>query len=300
MKKFSIFLIFFLSCAKSDTEKFWQDGNPLPYKVANFGWTSSLNSFYIFGGDTSFNDYSTSRMIIYNNNSYQISETLIAPIHLKNSCIAVYNNKVYIFGGYIANTPTNYFFSYDLNSKTYQDLGGLPFETGGCFAVVLNNKIYIIVGANTSSFYEFNPTNNSFNQKASLKYSRNGACAVVLNGQIYVIGGGNNKVEVYDIIADSWIEKKSLDISLKNHTCSVLDNNIYVFGGQTSSNTISSKVFKYDPNSDTWSYVTDMKTPRRGLGSAVIGNEIYVFGGIDDNNNITNKVEIFKVSPLVF
>ena len=98
----------------------------------------------------------------------------------------------------------------------------------------------------------------------------------------------------------SWIEKKSLDISLKNHTCSVLDNNIYVFGGQTSSNTISSKVFKYDPNSDTWSYVTDMKTPRRGLGSAVIGNEIYVFGGIDDNNNITNKVEIFKVSPIVF
>jgi hypothetical protein len=93
----------------------------------------------------------------------------------------------------------------------------------------------------------------------------------------------------------SWIEKKSLDISLKNHTCSVLDNNIYVFGGQT-----SSKVFKYDPNSDNWSYVTDMKTPRKGLGSAVIGNEIYVFGGIDDNNNITNKVEIFKVSPIVF
>ncbi len=236
MKKFSIFLIFILSCAKSDTEKFWQDGNPLPYKVANFGWTSSLNSFYIFGGDTSFSDYSTSRMIIYNNNSYQISETLIAPIHLKNSCIA---------------TPTNYFFSYDLNSKTYQDLGNLPFNAGGCFAVVLNNKIYIIVGANTSSFYEFNPTNNSFNQKASF----------------------------------SWIEKKSLD-----NTCSVLDNNIYVFGGQTSSNTISSKVFKYDPNSDNWSYVTDMKTPRRGLGSAVIGNEIYV----------TNKVEIFKVSPIVF
>jgi N-acetylneuraminic acid mutarotase len=208
MKKFSIFLIFILSCAKSDTEKFWQDGNPLPYKVANFGWTS-------------FNDYSTSRMIIYNNNSYQISETLIAPIYLKNSCIAVYNNKVYIFRGYIANT----------------------LETGGCFAVVLN----------TSLFYEFNPANNSFNQKASLKYSRNGACAVVLNGQIYVIGGDNNtissKVFKYDPNSDNWSYVTDMKTPRKGLGSAVIGNEIYVFGGIDDNNNITNKVeiFKVSP-----------------------------------------------------
>ncbi len=283
---------------KKDEEQFWKDGNPLPYKVAYFGYTSNAGNFYIFGGDTSFSDYSTSRMIIYSGN-YSISDTLIAPLHLKNSCIAFYNNKIYIFGGYVANTSTDNFFSYDIVSNTYQNLGSLPFLAGGCFALTLNDKIYIIVGANTKSFYEFNPSNNGFTQRASLNYPRDGLCAVSLNGQIYAIGGGNNKLEVYDPLTNDWVEKHSLDIDLKYHACSILDGKIYVFGGQSVSS-ISSKVFRYDPNTDSWTYITDMKTPRKGLGSATIGSEIFVFGGIDDNNKITNLVEIFTSSPIAF
>ncbi|MEO0158911.1 MAG: kelch repeat-containing protein [candidate division WOR-3 bacterium] len=298
MKKYIFLFILLYACAREEENKYWSSATPLPYQVAYFGYTSDINGFYIFGGDTSSNDYSTSRMIIYNG-TYKISDTLNAPLHLKNSCIASYNNKIYIFGGYIANTPTNNFFLYDINSNTYQDLGNLPFNAGGCFAVVLNNRIYIIVGANTTSFYEFNPSNNTFTQKASLTYSRDGLCAVVLNNQIYAIGGGNNKVEAYDLASNSWIEKKSLDISLKYHACEVLDGKIYVFGGQVGSS-ISSKVFSYDPNSDSWTYITDMKTPRKGLGASRVGNEIYVYGGIDDNNKITNIVEVFSISPIAF
>lgn len=297
-KYFYIFLIL-IACAKDEEQKYWTSGKPLPYKLSNFGYTQYLNSFYIFGGDSSFNDYSTSRMIIYNNGNYSISDTLSAPLHLKNSCIAYYNNKIYIFGGYIANTPTDNFFAYDINSNSYQDLGSLPFEAGGCFAITYGNKIYIIVGRNSTSFYEYDPINNSFTQRASLKYSRDGLCAVILNGRIYAIGGGNNKVEYYDFSTNTWNEVKNLEFSLKYHTCAELDNKIYVFGGQTGSS-ISSKVFRYDPNSDSWSYVTDMKTPRKSLGCARVSNEIYVFGGIDDNGKITNIVEIFSISPVAF
>ena len=166
------------------------------------------------------------------------------------------------------------------------------------FAIaVVENKIYVIGGANPNGFSSVNqvydPTTDTWETLTSMPSSRAKLCVNVVDGKIYVIGGSSfhywpaptNLTEVYDPVTDTWTTKASMPTTVYSCTSAVIDNKIYVIenarsGGIHCLNQI------YDPETDTWSY--GQPIPTRVVDAAAVATtgvyapkRIYVIGGGD-------------------
>ncbi|MBI5216604.1 MAG: T9SS type A sorting domain-containing protein [Ignavibacteriae bacterium] len=129
--------------------------------------------------------------------------------------VAVYNNKVYVFGG--KGVPGTVIYNdvqiYDPSTDSWSS--GLPMPTARqrLGATVLGNKIYVVGGTNNSNYTNvteiYDPLTNSWSVGDSLQTTRNSFGITTLNNNIFVIGGGSqstpflSSVECYtpDLVA---------------------------------------------------------------------------------------------------
>lgn len=140
--------------------------------------------------------------------------------------------------------------------------------------------------------------------KHDLNFFRAYFPAVALNGKIYVFGGATglttaiNKVEEYDIGADTW---SVLPYTLPQPLCGMaaveLDGAIYIIGGADNYlGTPLSKVYRFHPDTgfDPDSSVANLPAPRMFHSACVAPDgKIYVIGGIDPTNEFFNTVFIY-------
>jgi hypothetical protein len=73
-----------------------------------------------------------------------------------------------------------------------------------------------------------------------------------------------------------------------------LNGLIYVLGGKSNDNSISSSVHRFDPVANLWSIVAPMSTARTACGSFVLNGIIYVAGGTDGRSRVAS-VERYDV-----
>jgi N-acetylneuraminic acid mutarotase len=119
--------------------------------------------------------------------------------------------------------------------------------------------------------------------------------SVAVGKKWYVMGGydGANVqargiVNVYDAEADTWTEKKNMQIPAHHASAVELNGKIYVFGGFVGRP--GTKVWQpiasammYDPEADSWKELAPMPTPRGSAQAVVVGSKIYVIGGAHAN-----------------
>ena len=172
-----------------------------------------------------------------------------------NNASVAYNNKIYTvggkrtvnIGGYNSIQFSNTLQVYDPTTNSWSAKANMAQGREGLAAVVLNDKIYALGGANGSlpdsldesylrSMEEYNPATNSWTSRAAMNTIRSEFGAAAVNGKIYAIGG------------------------------------------KSSGNAISS-VEEYNPDTNTWTAKNNMPSARRGFGTAVVNNKIYVIGG---------------------
>ena len=110
-----------------------------------------------------------------------------------------------------------------------------------------------------------------------------GAAYAGLGDKIYVMGGAEGagstaRVDVYDVVKDSWSAGAPLPSARQSLSAAVVDDSIHVAGGQsvTPPKTYGDHfVFK----SGSWSKAASMPNARHAAVATAAGGKFYVIGG---------------------
>jgi len=175
---------------------------------------------------------------------------------------AAYHGKIYLVAGIQhghSSGTTNMFDVYDPKTNQWEKLPDAPHIRDHCSAAVINDKLYVAGGRNTSyhepdnfmaffsktvldvDCYDFK-SGQWTSLSARLPLGSGGGALVNLNGILYYMGGERatkaesnaprkNTYFLDPSTANNWAETESLEYARNGMAAAVLNNKIYVFGG---------------------------------------------------------------------
>lgn len=237
---------------------------------------------------------------------------------------AVYNNKIYIFGG---SSPDDYnpeyplepvstaftgVYEYDPESNQWSQKKAMPIGLYDLTAHTVDDKIYIFGGYGDGGFInsvmEYDPTTNNWAQKASMPTYRYTFMSEAVNGKVFIIGGQGtiddgpwesgkpweykSHVEIYDPATDSWSNGTSAPLSLASAASCSINSEIYILGGYTGNHELDTYV--YDTDSHTWTARGPASVARNGHSCASIGNDFFVIGGRNHRISSPERLNVME------
>ncbi len=184
---------------------------------------------------------------------------------------AVYDNKLFLFGGYLDQTAApsslSFIIEYDILSRTitYSNdalfEGNIPYQQ---LAARYNNSIYLFGGVfpNVSNrAYRFDTNSHSYERfYPNLSEARAGGQAVSTEeGIIYLIGGFSDtkealaSVETYRVLDFGYVQGAGprLNVARKELMAVYYDQSIYVFGGKDAQNNVIAGIERLDLHPST-------------------------------------------------
>lgn len=212
---------------------------------------------------------------------------LLAPISFS------INGKLYVGGGYVGTYATNKFYEYTPSTNSWTRKADIPaiIYSSGCF--VINNKGYIVCGANpslTNNVYEYNPTTDSWTYKGVFPGAmRMNSSGFSINGKGYVFGGfvgGStvvNEMWEYDANINSWTAKANCPGPGRNgsHSVAVGNKALVGLGTDQSSNVVYTDMYLFDPVSNNYTAIPNCPKPITSGASFFINSKAYFGVGYD-------------------
>jgi N-acetylneuraminic acid mutarotase len=230
-------------------------------------------------------------------------------------------NKIYSIGN-----PTQV---YDPSTNTWINRAIMPQQLLKVNANVVDDKIYVISGANKASLggvyssnvnMVYDPEADSWSTMAPIPTPVEGYASAVLNGKIYIMGGAamtqntNNQVvdlvQIFNPKTNQWTTGKPLPTGVYGAgACATTGlyapEKIYVVGGQTQYvSWVTSAVLTqhgetfnqvYDPATEDWSTSESLPEPRWRCSLVNVNDTILVVGGEngpDDSASFDNPEKV--------
>ena len=163
---------------------------------------------------------------------------------------AVYNNKLYVFGGFVINVSmVNTVYEFDpmaaAGSRWTLKTAVLPVALGYIPTATIGSYIYLAGGSeydgsvtDTQALYRYDPAADSFTTLASLTTATSNTKAVTMFGEtMWVLGGGFGAtvqdVQVYDPVANTWTAGPIVPDARRNFAADIdpATGKIYASGG---------------------------------------------------------------------
>lgn len=214
------------------------------------------------------------------------------PIAVKDAAVYEFDNQLFVIGGRDGQGVVGQSRAYDVMTKTWTALPGLPEPVSLSGYVKVGDRLYIIGGIDTAgkvinAVQVYEPIVAAWSSAAALPEPMFGTCTVAVQGKIYLIGGDSgdrksDQIYEYDPATDRWTEFGKLPVGLANTGCAVLENRVLVFGGKTS-NGESEKVFSFYPtrreaNALKVEELSDFPAASSDFAFSTIAGNIFVFG----------------------
>ena len=228
-----------------------------------------------------------------------LSEVL--PQALYSACCAIYNEYIYIFGGF-SGSYLNTIYEFNCTNRTINALSvTLPKPSINACCATHGDNIYIFGGyyyedgnKALNTIYKFNCVTKTIETlSATLPLSVSGTCCTVHNDVIYIFGGSLNgywnNIYKFNCTTET-ISKLSVTLpqALAYACCAPYGDNIYIFGGRNKN--YLNTIYKFNCNNETTSTLS--VTLPQALHSACCapyGNNIYIFGG-NNNGSFLNTI----------
>ncbi len=183
------------------------------------------------------------------------------------------------------------------NRGAWTTLAPMPSARQEISTAVLDGKIYVIAGfnttgASTNTVEVYNPQNNTWTSAADLPIATNHNAAAVAAGKLYAFGGTSNRTFLYNPATNTWSDVAQMRFMHGNTPAvGVINDRIYVAGG-TGQGMNQSEAEFYDPATNMWSQIASMNVPRNHTAGGVINGKFYVAGGRDSANS-PNALEVY-------
>ena len=178
----------------------------------------------------------------------------------------------------------------------WKQLASLPEGYYSGEAVTLNKKIYFVAGRNDTSvtpyFFKFLPKKNRWIKLADIPNPTINLALAAINGKIYAIGGDRfkNTNREYNPKTNTWKIVEPMPTARQHIDCGVYGNNIYIIGGLTSWQNITTKNESYDTQTNTWSEKAAIPSLRNNAAVVTLDSLIYVIGGAGTKENIWGDI----------
>lgn len=218
---------------------------------------------------------------------------------------AIYNDKLYIFGGEKTNlSKLNDFQEFDFQTNSWNEVETHtygPPRRGAHSSAQYMDDFYVFGGFNSANFecndlWKFSFVTKEWiqlkveNPPASRHYH-----TMVVYGEYLVLFAGHsgsglffNDLYFYDIKNIKWIKKTPHSFQRYGHKSIMYKNKMYVFGGHIKSteiDQISNDLIAYDFNTDSWEdcfFVGQPPTGRKSHGCCVVNDSLWVYGSTSD------------------
>jgi N-acetylneuraminic acid mutarotase len=232
---------------------------------------------------------------------------------------AALNGKLYIFGGYNG-AYLNDLHVYDPVAQSWTNLtatstGTAPVARIAASMAAANGKLYLVGGESSgyrNDIFTYTPSGNA-GAWATVTPTGTGTLPagayrsmVLMGDKLYVFGGVGSSytrdLHSFDLTTQAWT---SLTATVTGsappvrayHTAVVLRGEMYVFGGRTSSNSMSD-LYSFDPVAAEWTNLANLPegaptvltgapmSGRDSHGAAEVDGVMYVFGGQNNSTRI--------------
>lgn len=172
------------------------------------------------------------------------------PYYSGSAGSALYNGKIYVFGGSGLNgastlTFTNKFRYYDIASDTWNALPDMPVakETRG---KIINGKLYVIGGyngTNSNKINVFNLSTNTWTDEYTMPVGVSGHSVAVQNDKIFIVGDYDNQnfLAYFDTATNQLYQLTSNMVPRRHSVAQVYNDKLYIMGGSTDA-TIGSSI----------------------------------------------------------
>jgi hypothetical protein len=231
---------------------------------------------------------------------------------------AVYNNQVFVIGGYGKNGPIKSIEKLAVNavqdeqSITWENvLAELPGPLQGHCSVAYNGRLIVIGGYDNRkrAFYDsiteisLVPPHTS-KLLATMPQARFSHCVVIFDNNVLIFGGRASvwncstnleSVLLYDITKNECKELAALPYPVSEMaTVKWGDDSVIMVGGTDSKGQPLNKVLLYNIKTQKSHMLPDMKYKRRGCVAAVVRDTVIVMGGKNEREKCLKSVECFR------
>lgn len=285
---------------------YWSIGQNMPTARNELTVVELNNKIYAIGGEDKAAGGNQKDIVeVYDliEQKWIIGKVSPIPLPLDHTASAVYDDKIYVVGGFIEDKiPTDRAFVYNPEKNEWKEVKSMPSPTGGALnAKFINGILYVVGGLNSSHIpvntnYAYDPKTNTWTKKSPMPTARHHLASAVLDNKLYAIGGrilgdgvpsedieatltNFNRVEVYDPQTDTWSHGQPTLTKRSGFAAASSGGNIYVFGGQEVGGEDTNSVEKYDPITGNWTYEKPMPTARLGMAAVPVEDKIFVLGG---------------------
>ena len=207
--------------------------------------------------------------------------------------VAALNGHLFVVGGNAGGGATGTVESFDPQTGLWTtEWPAMPTPRANFALVAANGSLYAIGGSGSGGVVgtveRFDPA-TGWTALAALPVARDGIAAGALNGGTLIVAAGGaagsgvamNRVDLYDVAANSWRRGPNLLAPSAGASGVVAMNALFVFGG--SNNGALQLAELYRPATalqpDGWAALRGMPTARTRAGAALVGDVIYVAGG---------------------
>jgi N-acetylneuraminic acid mutarotase len=232
------------------------------------------------------------------------------------------DNKFYLVGG--TNQDSKDIDVFDPETETWQILEG-KLKQSRCAhsSAVAGNQIYIFGG--TKDLWDTDPvpglstievydTESGVSEyKSQLYEPKIGAAACYLEGKIYIFGGNtqlplikngySDRVFVWDLGEDKWMELPSMSFKRAFATTHVIDGKIWVVGGANwdpnkGDHFGVKEIEIFDPATNSWDMGPEIPEGAAVWNHASLVNEnrLYIFGGYISSAVKSNNIQLINIT----
>lgn len=214
-----------------------------------------------------------------------------------NGAVARVGSMVYLFGGDVTSSASNYAYKYNLADNTWGKMSNMPFKSNYNPAIAVGTDIYIGGAWNTQTFYKFDTITEQYTQLANAPGNMSGSYLTQVGDCLYQIGGEKlgTKMYKYSITDNKWtLLSTTLPQPLNGTSVFVIGTNIYLVSGRcyTSSTGYFPAPNNYVFDTTTETFRTLMSvTPNdfMNLTSSTNGDVAYLVGGDSSGGSIVYK-----------
>jgi hypothetical protein len=235
---------------------------------------------------------------------------IIFPEPMAQMASAVYNDKVYIFGGTNGTAMKNTIMEADPVQEDFTILDvKLPSPMNNAGAFTYDDTIFIFGGTEpgnqtrNENLTIFSPKDNTVELKPYFFEHGMEGNSIAQDGK-YFYFFGNCMCPFTPGRKDAWrFDAETMELE---HYPDVLPDNLagsvavwhdgaaYIFGGKNKTHTIQDRILKWEPGKNAEVLATHLPYPVMKLGIAKVGNEVFLIGGLTDKG-MTDKVLMFDL-----
>jgi N-acetylneuraminic acid mutarotase len=209
--------------------------NLTPRRWCRAEYIASNNNIYILGGLTG-DEYALSDDVqIVNVNTGSVSNLTADHVLSSQPGTAIWNDKIYVFGGSLQGGCTNALYEFNPLTNTWIQLASMP-ESKETEGEIIDGILYIFGGYNGEVSNRIDAYNIQNNEWSFIGYMPEGISAhhtAVSGHYIWLIGcyENLNSVALYNTATGEFEQLSNNMIGRRHCGAQVVGNNLYVYGG---------------------------------------------------------------------